>query len=742
MQTKQKPNKPGQQTSSPVLKRVRKSVYKQAMLAGLLIVLTVVVLFAMTAAWYTNIAQTSGLVFETSSWGFDGTVSLVGQTIQAAPGDEGVVELTATSNSEELTAVSLNVARSGWSDEMRQRIFFYIDTAKVKNGETMDRVYLSGQDSYSYLLFSKQTLMLTEEVHNDALLKWHWVYDVLGYYVQGTITQTTTSVTGEDEVVTTKESWSMGISEYLRPIEYDFDEAKTTFVDGNGDLLTIDGTKTVETFLAEVSGSDGYAGTIDISKAVTTSDGRIYYPVSVDENGSGVWAYLCTYSEIITNTTYDTYLGKTAGTADAGTYTAVVTIAAQNTKIQATPVSTAAALESEIAAALESGEKAIIQLADNIELSSPLVIGGTEIDSVTSETVAVNQQVMLDLNGNALTVASGSYASTGAAVQVEPGSSLTLTNGTLVCSDASSYAIEGTGAEVTLSDVTITGVKRAIVVKDNADTNTAGSDAMIRLVGCTFDTTDVSVMISGNGTDTEQDTQLIVENCSIRSDYIGIAFNGSTDQWGTSSQVINSQVYGYWTGIYQPAGEAELVISGKSVISGYTGMVLKGGETVVLDSTIHGTGAEQVPETEPMSGFNDTGDAIYIESNYGWEILLDVDGASIVTSDKARALRVYPYTGDASYQNNVSVLVYSGRFSSDVTEFCAVTAQCTEVLDTDGSTVLYYLVEVPAAEPVTETITETDGGDTTDAGQESGTTADTGDDTTGAGEEQSDSGTT
>ena len=41
-----------------------KNIFMQIGLAFLTIVLTVVILFAMTSAWYTNIAQTSGLVFE------------------------------------------------------------------------------------------------------------------------------------------------------------------------------------------------------------------------------------------------------------------------------------------------------------------------------------------------------------------------------------------------------------------------------------------------------------------------------------------------------------------------------------------------------------------------------------------------------------------------------------------------------------------------------------------------------
>ena len=246
-------------------------------------------------------------------------------------------------------------------DAIRKRIFFYIDTSRVRNGETMERIYLSNQDSYTYLLFSKQTLMLTEQVYNDALLKWHWVYDVLGYYVQGSYNQ----VNG-----------AMNVSEYLRPIEYEYDEAWTTFANGNGQLLTIDGTTTVAQFLTELSAKDGYAGVIDVNEAVVTNDGRIYYPVAVDATtGTGVWAYLCNYSEIQTNTDYDTWLGKQTAQGETPSYTATLTISAQNTKLESVQVSTPAGLQNQIAQALVSGAKTVIQLADNITLTEPLMIG-------------------------------------------------------------------------------------------------------------------------------------------------------------------------------------------------------------------------------------------------------------------------------------------------------------------------------------------------------------------------------
>lgn len=613
MLNNRKQSKHGQLDVSPALKRVQKRVYKQAGLAGLLIVLTVVVLFAGTAAWYTNIVQSSGLVFEASAWGFDGTVTLGEGGISAAPGDEGVVELIAESKSDELTAVSLNVSKAQMDGEICKRIFFYIDASKVRNGETMDRVYLSNQDSYTYLLFGRQTLLLTETVHNDARLKWHWVYDVLGYYVQGDY----------DE-----ETGTMLVSEYLRPIEYEFDEARTTFKGGNGQLLTIDGSTTVEDFLFEESQKDGYSGVIDTDDAVTTHDGRLYYPVSVGADGSGVWAYLCTYSEIMTNTKYDTELGKQVGQGEIPSYIAAITISAQNSNLEAVQVSTPAALKTQIEQALAAGEKTVIRLGDDVTLSEPLVIGGR-----------VTQQVMLDLNGYELTIDSGTYAEKKAGIQVSEGSSLTLTNGKLT-GTGKGFALAGSAVEITLNHVEITGVETALYIRDNA-ANGMG-DSRLRLTGCTIDCSEEGIYLSGNGDVSAQTTQLVVEDTTINSGYIGIMGNGNDSQIGTDIQIIHSTVTGRWASVYQPQKDGVLVISDGSNLSGYTGLVLKGGSTTVIDSTIHGTGEQNVPTSVSGSGFNDTGDAIYIESNYGGEILLEINGDCTITSDDAQDLRVYP----------------------------------------------------------------------------------------------------
>jgi len=300
-----------QRGRATVLEVMRKNVVRQAALAVLLILQLVVLLFAITAAWYTNIVQTSDLVFETAVWGFEGSVQLGDEPIKAAPGDEGLIPFTAVNDSDEITEVSVNISKINMDPEMQKRIYFYADTERVWNGEITQRVYLGNTASYTYIMPGRGQLTLSEEVCDDIPLMWQWVYDLLGYYVMGVVT--------EEGVI---------VEEYLRPIEYDYDEIRTTF-ELDGTLATIDGVTTAAEFLQQVSESDGYEGVIHVDEAVNG-----YYPVDVDESGYGVWAYLCSDVEILQNTDYDTKLGS--GEVTISDFTAKATVSAQNSKIEMT----------------------------------------------------------------------------------------------------------------------------------------------------------------------------------------------------------------------------------------------------------------------------------------------------------------------------------------------------------------------------------------------------------------------
>ena len=167
------------------LKKAQKRIFRQAALTILTVMLTVVILFAMTSAWYTNVVQTSGLTFKAEAWGFKGEITVEEKTILAAPGDDGIVNLTVQNDSDSVSAISVNVNKNGMAKEMQRRLFFYVDTRMSRNEETMERVYLNKYEGYTYNVFNNSQLTLTEEFSNAPVIKWEWVYDVLGYYVIG-----------------------------------------------------------------------------------------------------------------------------------------------------------------------------------------------------------------------------------------------------------------------------------------------------------------------------------------------------------------------------------------------------------------------------------------------------------------------------------------------------------------------------------------------------------------------------
>lgn len=146
-------------------------------------------------------------------------------------------------------------------------------------------------------------------------------------------------------------------------------------------------------------------------------------------------------------------------------------------------------------------------------------------------------------------------------------------------------------------------------------------------------------------------------------------------------------------GIYYPPKSGTLTIE-DSTITGTTGIVLKGSALVVKgDTTIHGTGENKVPDdyytgTIGGDGFNDTGDALYVESGYNdRSIVVDVQGGTF-TSDKAYAVRFFQKEGEqTTYERTIEIS--GGTFSSDVSEFL------TDDVTLVGNGGNYNVVELP-----------------------------------------------
>lgn len=616
--------------------RMKRRIGLQAALAIFTIVLTLIIVFAMSAAWFTNIAQTNSLVFQVDAWGTEGSVSSETQIIAAGPGDEGPVTLKVENESALPASVCINVTKARMNSEMQKRIYFYVDVETTRNDEEINRVYLNSEDIYVYDLYGHGTLVLEDTYHNDAQLKWQWVYDVLGYYVQASVAYDSN---GEARMV---------ISEYLRPIEYNYDSATMSYVEDKDsgaltmELETVDGEATPAEFLVKYSKNDGYAGIISADNYIITANDECYYRVDVDENGTGIYAYLCTYSEIEIATQYDTSLGLAAAEAEVPiTCDATVTVGVQNKNNIIVTVDTTEAFESE----LEAGEADVIQLVGDVKLADALVI-------------EKDQEIIIDLNGHQLGV-----ETTSAPFVVQEGGALTMFNGTLVSEAASDdYAVYAVGADVVLSDITVSGFKSGVRV---VDSNGNGGDSLVRLVNCEMSTVSHAIIVYGNGSKSERDTQVVIDGCEIYSERgYGIGGNGSVEQggnYGTDIQVLNSEIISkkdaVHAGIFHPQKDSKLTIY-NSTVSGYTGLVIKGGTVNILDSTINGTGEQTIPTEFSKSGYIDTGDAVYVETNYEYDIKLTIGENSILHGDHGFSLQVYE--ADAHF---VTVEVYSGVFN-------------------------------------------------------------------------------
>ena len=613
---RKKNNRPADGRAATPLQALRKSLYKQAALLLLTVILTGLLIFAVTTAWYSNVLQTTGLVFEAAAWGLDGEVKVSGGPIQAAPGDSGIIELAITNKSEDIVWAGVSVSKKEMDEEMQKRLYFYVDTASDSNGERMDRVYLTGTRGYTYSILGGGSLSLTQTSHNDAQLKWEWVYDVVGYYLLGTVSNGTAAV-----------------EEYLRPVVYDYDAA--TF-DEKGSLLTVDGSTTVPVFLEQLSQEDGYAAAIRTDNA---SGG--YYPVEVDDTGHGVWVYLCSRGEIEYASLYDTNLGEAAAAGEPlQQFKATLHVTGQQRQLN--PV------------AVERAEELMQALADNscgqVRLTRDLAVSG-------SIAVTEGREVLLDLNQHTLQSAADAVFS------VE-GGSLTLMNGTLSGTTGQGFGVQTVGGEVNLSRMTVTGVSYAVVVQDQAG---KGRDSKVRVSRCRLEAEQSAVLVRGNGAASQQLTQLIVENSTVISkSYVGIIGDGAvtgSGTWGTDIQLLNSRVEGYWAGIYQPQKDSRMVIQ-NCEITGYTGIAVKGGTMRIEDSAVTGTGKGAEPGFS-AGGWTDTGDGVYVETNYGWPIAVEITGSSTVgAADGGQAVR--QYQTDAGH---AVIAVTGGVYSGDVTAF-------------------------------------------------------------------------
>lgn len=608
-------------------------MYK-AVLATAAVMLAVVMLFAMTAAWYKNVVQTSGLLFHVDQWGLDSSVSIQDDLIGARPGSNGLINLSVDNTSDGIISVTLNVNKGGLESEiadMTKRLYFYIDDMVYRGGEHTPRVYLNSLETYSYTVLPEQNLVLGDN-GNGAPLRWEWVLDVVGYYFKGTVTDKTTAT----------------IKEYLRPVEYVLDKA--TFHDDV--LTTVDGTTTPAAFIEALSEEDGFEGTV--TTTVTASDGRVYYPVSVDEEGNGVWIYLCNLGEIELETLNDTKLGSAEADADRQ-FETYLHITAQQKQLTVVEVST----EAQLKEALTDNVHDMVQLTGNMVLAEPLMVSGTS-------------EKILDLDGNTISSNAEQIA------VVEEGASLTVMDGTLQgAGTASCYGVVVQGGDVAMSHVTLTDTSQGVRIMDNSSLH---NDSRIALTDCTITGSVAGIQIRGNGAATAANTCLIIDRCVIESTgYYALTGSGNTDAYGTDIHILNSTLRTTFTSgsaIYHPQRDSILLVE-NSVLEGFTTVAIKGGDVTLSDTQVMAVAREGATPQQPAfsgSGYADTGAAVYVETGYNHPSAVTIQGDSVVTTENGVDAVLFFESDNPLY----SITVTGGKYSHDVSDFLAEGYTCTK----------------------------------------------------------------
>ena len=630
-------------------------IWKQALFALAALATLGVLLYSLTTAWYTNVAETTELVFETESWGFEGQVKALDTGLLLAPGQSACAALSVTNDGEQINQITVTVDKSSMPEELQKRIYFYVPAAAKESDKTADRVYLSTYGGYSYRVMPKSTLLLTADSAADAPVRCEWVYDVLGYYVYGTLDENKQLITAEKIAASKRKDVEAPV--YIRPVEYDYDKA--IFQDDK--LLTVGEVK-VEDFVKELLAADGY------KNADTTTKVGDYYAVNTTGTSgteqTGLWLYLCTQTEIEAATVLDTRIGtyrylleqkdeqgnsialiaeQTEKYGDVATLLdgakATIQIAGQNLR---TSIADVTAVEN-LTAALKQGKS--VRLAGDMTLEEAV-------------TIPADKDVIIDLNGKQLTTAVVGQP----VLESAPGSSITVLNGT-IDGGSRDTAVQLVGSSAAFSGVTIQG---RLLIDDKNESNENGTVSVVRLSNCTLKTVgdeQVGIHVFGNGAASSSRTVLLVEGCTIESTFAGILGNGSDDCYGTDIQVLNSTVKGKYAGIYQPQRGSRLLVQ-NSTVEGMTGIAVKGGTVTIRNCIVNGTAEKGFLPTEDQvkasrNGWLDTGAGVYVEANYDWadEITLTITDSTnsaktlgvpnvLIVGEKADAV-----TANSNYSN-------------------------------------------------------------------------------------------
>ncbi len=200
-------------------------------------------------------------------------------------------------------------------------------------------------------------------------------------------------------------------------------------------------------------------------------------------------------------------------------------------------------------------------------------------------------------------------------------------------------------------EVLTTDINQTLIVRNGSLVNNGGGDIVVTQIPSS----------AGEVINSE----LILENVEmVGTGTFGIVTHGNATD--ITVTLKNSSISGGPSvGIYFPSADSVLTIDNSDITAG-TGIGIKGGTlNIIGDSNIHATGERRDPTTPEGSGINSTGDAIYVEANYGRETIVNIESGSFV-SDNAEAVRML--FDESAPANQYEVEVSGGSYSSPVAE--------------------------------------------------------------------------
>ena len=236
--------------------------------------------------------------------------------------------------------------------------------------------------------------------------------------------------------------------------------------------------------------------------------------------------------------------------------------------------------------------------------------GGTIGDPTTDNAIYDYDYATITIHGGVLNADHNAIAAFG--------STLTIDGGEIhrYGSLANNYAILlGEGGTATISDGTITSGNVCIFVGD---------------AGTTLNITDGTITAAGEAT-------ILTNGTKNEAAVINIS-GGTVSNTGTGSA------------IFQPNRGATVNVSGNAVVTGPTGIILKGGTLNVSGGSISGTGAYRAPAAM-SSGGTSTGDAVYVEDTYSengnYKPTVNITGGTL-TSANGYAAQYYTQAAAAT----------------------------------------------------------------------------------------------